>query len=472
MTEWHRGFPGRRTVVALGRPADEGEAEMALLVVMGSGETAPTMVKVHRQVLAESGAAAGDGPAVMLDTPFGFQMNADDLVQRTRQYFAESVGTAVEVARWRRADAPPVQQEQALALLSRATWVFAGPGSPTYALRQWHSTAVPGALLDVAGRGGTLVFGSAAACTLGTHAIPVYEIYKVGEEPRWERGLDLLGRLTGIGAVVIPHYDNAEGGGHDTRFCYLGEQRLELLERELPDEVGVLGVDEHTALLVDLTARTARVEGNGLVSVRRRGSTLTFPAGATIGLDELGGMLRGEAGAAAPAREGGAAAPPREAGAGGAAAPPREAGAGGPPRQAATGHPPSLSTDTDAARERFDRALAERDVDGCIAAVLDLEAAIHAWGADTLQSDATDRARRLLRAQLVQLGELARDGARDPRDLLRPHVELLLEVRGRARAARDFATADLVRERLAAAGVEVRDTADGAQWLLAGAPTG
>jgi hypothetical protein len=108
---------------------------------------------------------------------------------------------------------------------------------------------LPDALADVVTRGGTLVLGSAAAVTLGTQAIPVYEIYKAGEPARWVDGLDLLGRLTGIRAAVVPHYDNAEGGSHDTRFCYLGEQRLAALEHSLPDDVGVLGVDEHTALI-------------------------------------------------------------------------------------------------------------------------------------------------------------------------------------------------------------------------------
>ena len=89
--------------------------------------------------------------------------------------------------------------------------------------------------------------GSAAALTLGSHTVPVYEVYKVGEDPRWVEGLDLLGQITGIRAAVVPHYDNAEGGTHDTRFCYLGEPRLAGLEAELPAEVGVLGVDEHTA---------------------------------------------------------------------------------------------------------------------------------------------------------------------------------------------------------------------------------
>ena len=113
---------------------------MSRLVVMGSGETAPTMVRVHREILA----TAGEGPAAMLDTPFAFQMNADELVARTLTYFEQSVGVTVEVASWPRRDAPTVVQERALALLGRARWAFAGPGSPTYALRQWRGTGCPG----------------------------------------------------------------------------------------------------------------------------------------------------------------------------------------------------------------------------------------------------------------------------------------------------------------------------------------
>jgi cyanophycinase-like exopeptidase len=426
---------------------------VSLVVVMGSGETAPTMVKIHRQVFAET-AGHRQGPAVMLDTPFGFQMNADDLVARTRQYFAESVGTSVEVARWRRADEPLNDRERSLALLNRASWAFAGPGSPTYALRQWRGTGVPQALLDVAAHGGTLVFGSAAACTLGTHAIPVYEIYKVGEEPRWEPGLDLLGGLTGLHAVVVPHFDNAEGGGHDTRYCYLGEQRLATLETELPDEIGVIGVDEHTALLIDVEARTARVAGNGVVTVRRHGRSLTFPSGTELTLDRLDALLRGTAGdEPLPAT-------PGSGDATALGAPDRATPEPGP----AT--PDSLGLQARLANERFDAALAARDVDGCVAAVLDLEAAIVAWSTDTLQSADADRARRTLRALVVRLGELARDGARDPAETVAPFVNALLELRGRARAARDYAASDLVRDRLTAAGVDVRDTPDGVQWSL------
>jgi cyanophycinase-like exopeptidase len=411
------------------------------LVVMGSGETTPTMVRVHREVFA----ACPAGPAVMLDTPFAFQMNRAELVTKTRSYFAQSVGREVAVAAWSgREDA--AQAGKSLALLDRAAWAFAGPGSPTYALRHWHGTPVPAALAAVVRRGGTLVLGSAAALTLGSHAVPVYEIYKVGADPEWVPGLDLLGELTDVAAAVVPHYDNKEGATHDTRFCYLGEERLTALEAELPDHVGVLGVDEHTAMLVDVEARTMTVAGNGVVSVRRRGDTRTFAAGESLSLDVLSAMLRGEQSAS-----------------------PAPAPVATPAPVEADIPATSLRAEADRARAAFDAALGRRDVDGCVAAVLGLEEALAAWQADTLQSDDADEARRVLRALVVRLGELAEQGAADPAEAVAPFVEALLAVRAGARENKDFATSDLVRDRLVAAGVEVRDAPAGTSWTLAGA---
>jgi len=420
---------------------------MTRLVVMGSGETAPTMIRVHRRVFTDT----GEGPAVLLDTPFAFQMNAGELLARTLAYFEQSVGRPVEVVRWPRRDAPTVEQEKALALLSRARWAFAGPGSPTYALRQWRGTPVPAALADVVRRGGTLVLGSAAAVTVGTHAVPVYEIYKVGEDPRWVEGLDVLGALTGVHAVVVPHYDNSEGGTHDTRFCYLGEQRLVRLEAELPGEIGVLGVDEHTALLMDLDDQTATVAGNGAVTVRRRGTSREFEQGAVLRLDDLAGLLRGEGGQERRSTAADSSLPPTPA-----------HGPGDRERSADT----TLRSAADQASARFEAALAGREVNGCVGAILDLDTAIASWRSDTLQSDDEHHARRVLRALVVRLGELAEVGARDPRAQVTPYVDLLLQLRAVARTAKDFATSDLVRDRLAEAGVEVRDAPGGMEWVL------
>ena len=45
-------------------------------------------------------------------------------------------------------------------------------------------------------------------------------------------------------------------------------------------------------------------------------------------------------------------------------------------------------------------------------------------------------------------------------------VDLLLEMRGKAKAAKDWATSDLIRDRLAQLGFTVKDTRDGAEWTL------
>ena len=125
-----------------------------------------------------------------------------------------------------------------------------------------------------------------------------------------------------------------------------------------------------------------------------------------------------------------------------------------------------MREEADRARAAFDTALAARDAQACVSAVLDLEEAIAAWSADTNVSDDTNEARRVLRALVVRLGELAEGGARDPREVVAPYVELLLELRAAARANKDFATSDLVRDRLVAMRVEVHDTPEGSSWEL------
>jgi cysteinyl-tRNA synthetase len=59
-------------------------------------------------------------------------------------------------------------------------------------------------------------------------------------------------------------------------------------------------------------------------------------------------------------------------------------------------------------------------------------------------------------------------GLRDPREAVDPYITALLELRSRARAARDFVSADLIRERLTDAGVEVHDGEGPSTWELRG----
>jgi cysteinyl-tRNA synthetase len=112
----------------------------------------------------------------------------------------------------------------------------------------------------------------------------------------------------------------------------------------------------------------------------------------------------------------------------------------------------------------FSSSLEECDAAAAVRAILALEETIQAWSRDTDQSDALAMARSSLRAAVVSLGELAVEGSRDPADLVGPFVDALLAERLRARAARDWAAADAIRDRLLAAGIELHDTPDGTTW--------
>ncbi|MEM8621128.1 MAG: hypothetical protein AAGF73_15525 [Actinomycetota bacterium] len=419
-----------------------------LLAIMGSGETAPTMKAPHRAIFERLEAAKGsDASAVLLDTPFGFQENAPILAEKAVEYFRESIGRRVEVAGLTSTtDGDLVAVERAIAAIHDADWLFAGPGSPTYALAQWRDTPVPDALADRLTNGGALVFSSAAALTLGVATVPVYEIYKVGEPPRWEQGLDLLGPL-GLSVAVIPHFDNAEGGNHDTRFCYLGERRLTMLEPELPDGAHVLGVDEHTGVIIDLDADTAEIVGKGALTVRRHGESARIEAGTTVSVDVLRGAAT-NASISVGSTAGGKA----------------DAGDRSADDTPGSSGETSLAARATELETQFAEALERRDADGAVEAILLLEATIVEWSRDTFQSDELDRARRALRSMIVRLGSAATEGVRDVREVLGPVVEAALAARGVARSEKAFAVSDAIRDGLIEAGIEVRDTPTGVEW--------
>jgi len=266
-------------------------SEPRLLVLIGSGELAAQMTRGHRMLverLTGGRGRASEVRAAIIDTPYGFQSNADALSATLLDYFGRRIGMEASLASFRRSDDDAVAREAAFELIREADFVFSGPGSPSYALRQWTGSPVPELLNDKLRNGGALVFASAAALTLGRLTVPVYEIYKGGADPYWIDGLDVLSTI-GVNAAVIPHYDNAEGAGHDTRYCFLGERRLAMLEDTMPSDVFVLGIDEHTALLIDIDAGQAFVHGRGGITIRRRGESEFIATGESLALDRLAG---------------------------------------------------------------------------------------------------------------------------------------------------------------------------------------
>ena len=347
------------------------------------------MTKVHRALLD----TLDHVDAINLDTPYGFQENVPQRTAKLVEYFDVSLRTRLEPVSFpSHAHSSNVEREVVRQRLDRASFVFAGPGSPSYALAQWGPLGLTDSLAGVIERGGVVCFASAAALTLGRFTLPVYEIYKVGEEPRWLEGLDLTGRL-GLPCVVLPHYDNAEGGNHDTSFCYVGQRRYQGLEHLLPAGVATLGVDEHTAAIVDFANSDVTVEGRGNAHWRTAGRDRVLANGSVTPLSELIAVFP-------------------------------------------TSNP----------NPEF--AAPQQHLDDPLELAKRVERRSEGWESDL--------------ARLTAMAATGGEGFIDPTTL----IDAVLEMRVRARTARDFEGADTLRNALTASGVEIQDGPSGTTWSL------
>lgn len=201
--------------------------------------------------------------------------------------FAAHIDRAVIPARKRGTPFSP-DDPALLGPLLHANLIFAGPGSPTYAVRQFYDSRAWHSLTARHRLGADVVLASATTTAAGTHVLPVYEIYKVGEDLHWCPGLDFFGAY-GLALVIVPHWNNAEGGAElDTRRCFMGEARFAQLVALLPHGTTVVGIDEHTALAMDFVKARYDVMGRGGITVMKVGQEQHFSTGQDFSLATLG----------------------------------------------------------------------------------------------------------------------------------------------------------------------------------------
>jgi hypothetical protein len=137
-------------------------------------------------------------------------------------------------------------------------------------------------------QGATLVFSSAATISIGAWVLPVYEIYKVGEDVHRKDGLDLFADF-GMDLNFIPHWNNAEGGiDLDTSRCFMGIERFKQWRSLLPAENTILGLDEHSGVIMDFEAGTCEVHGVSSVTVLKNAEESMHSSGSVFSLKTLG----------------------------------------------------------------------------------------------------------------------------------------------------------------------------------------
>ena len=237
------------------------------VVLFGSGESLPDAQSIHDTLLKT---ITPPIKACILETPAGFEMNSPQVAGRLGDYLKfrlQNYRPEVTVVAARRRGTEFSPDDPAIVEpIFAANYLMMGPGSPSYAVRQLRDSLAWHAVLARHRLGCPVVLASAATIAISDYVLPVYEIYKVGEDLHWNRGLNLFGP-NGLSVAFVPHWDNNDGGADlDTSRCFMGKARFALLREMLPADTVVIGIDERTALVLDFATNTGKVLGAGGVT--------------------------------------------------------------------------------------------------------------------------------------------------------------------------------------------------------------
>jgi hypothetical protein len=259
------------------------------IAFLGSGETSLAGGRIFESLAR---LIADPLRVAIMETPAGFELNSGLVASRVGDFLKTRLQNYKPIinvipARKRGSEFSPDDPEIINPLL-RANFIFMGPGSPTYAIRQLKGSLAWDIIRARHRLGATLVFASAATISVGAWALPVYEIYKVGEDVYAEEGLDLFSDY-GLHLSFIPHWNNAEGGTDlDTSRCFIGMDRFEQWCKLVPDENTTIGLDEHTGLIIDFETATCEINGVSSVSLLRECAPEIYASNSKFPLGELG----------------------------------------------------------------------------------------------------------------------------------------------------------------------------------------
>jgi len=259
------------------------------IAFLGSGETSLAGGRIFESLVHD----LNEPPRIaLMETPAGFELNSAQVVGRVGDFMAsrlQNYKPVVDVvpARKKGSDFSPDDPEIIRPVL-HANMIFMGPGSPTYAIRHLRDTLTWDVIRARHRLGATLIFASAATISVGAHALPVYEVYKVGQDMHVVDGLDFFADF-GLHVSFIPHWNNAEGGADlDTSRCFVGMERFAQWCDLVPVENTTVGLDEHTGIILDVEKGICEVSGVSSISLVRECDPEMYPSGSTFELKELG----------------------------------------------------------------------------------------------------------------------------------------------------------------------------------------
>ncbi len=269
---------------------DSPRSTPGLIVLFGSGEMSPTGRKIHEAVFKQMG-VTGPVRIGILETPTGFEVNAiHGWPERMEEFLEKSLRNykpvVTRIHAWTKGGEYSTDDPGVVDRILDQDYLYCGAGSPTYVVKHLKDSLAWDHVRKVFKNGTTLCLGSATAVAISRFVLPVYEIFKAGEDLHWVDGLDLLAPWI-PNLVIIPHWNNEEGEDFDTTRSWMGQARFEKLAALLPKDATILGIDEQTACVMDMEKKEIDVLGVGNAYVIKKGRESVFRAGRSIAFDVL-----------------------------------------------------------------------------------------------------------------------------------------------------------------------------------------
>ena len=260
-----------------------------IICLLGGGASIPASGKTH-EYLAQR--LPHQPRVAILETPAGFELNSDIVAGKLAAFMVkrlQNISPRIEVVAARKRGTPfSPDNHDIVAPILAVDEIVLGPGSPTYGARQLKNSLALDYIKARQWQGGVLLISSSATLSFSEYTMPVYEIYKVGEELHWKTGVNYFADY-GLALTIIPHWNNSDGGRElDTSRCYVGLSRFEPLLEMLPPGQTVLGLDDHTSANLDFREGVATVVGASSITIIRNGQVKKFYVGEQFALNELG----------------------------------------------------------------------------------------------------------------------------------------------------------------------------------------
>lgn len=262
---------------------------LGLICILGSGETLASSGKTHEYVAQR----LPENPRIaILETPAGFEPNSADVATKIKTFLErrlQNYAPTIDVLPARKKGTPfsPDNPDIVNPILE-ADEILLGPGSPSYGAKQLKGSLAIEMIKARHRLGSTLFLSSSATLAFSKFTMPVYEIYKVGDDLHWKEGVNFFEPF-GWSISIIPHWDNNDGGETvDTSRCYVGQDRFRQLRDMLPQGQTIIGLDEHTSVIFDFAEGCCHVLGNKGVVIFRDGQTHSFRSGESFPISLFG----------------------------------------------------------------------------------------------------------------------------------------------------------------------------------------